>query len=220
MTSISNLLRKPRLVLLLVSVAILTGLATAVADRPLSKDDVTLLLMGSSSDKIIQQVQQRGVGFQMTPELAKKFHDQGASDDLIEALQKAGNRTTTAAPNVSTTTPPPADAKPNAPDAPQPAAQAKPNSPEALVLAAKAQTSPPAAPPTRSAPVAPPPSNEPVMRQRQASSGDEPVLHVAGNATPAPIRRRQPLLPRPSRRPRSRKRPRLRRPMSPPAPPV
>ena len=30
--------------------------------------------------------------FQIDAELAKKFHDQGASDDLIEALQKAGNK--------------------------------------------------------------------------------------------------------------------------------
>ena len=37
-------------------------------------------------------VEQRGVDFQMNPDLAKKFHDQGASDDLIDALQKAGNK--------------------------------------------------------------------------------------------------------------------------------
>lgn len=180
--------RKIVLVIGLLGAAVLLGMATAIADRPLSKDDVTLLLLGNSSDKIISIVQQRGVDFQMSPDLAKKFHDQGASDDLIDALQKAANKATTVAPNAPTTPPPSADTKPNAPDAPQPPADVKPNSP---VPAAKAQTTPPpATPPANSKPVASAPPNEPVMRQASAPpSSDEPVLHgkrTSGDTNTAP----------------------------------
>ena len=95
----------------LLMVAGLLSLATAPADQPLSKDDITLLLLGSSpSGKIIQMVEQRGVDFQMNPDLAKKFHDQGASDDLIDALQKAGNKA--AAAKVSAPAPASAPAAP------------------------------------------------------------------------------------------------------------
>ena len=167
--------------ILLLGVAILFGLGTAVADRPLTKDDVTLLLLGNPSDKIIPMVQQRGVDFQMSPDIAKKFHDLGASDELIDALQKASNKATTAAPPAP---PPAAESKPNAPDAPQPPAASKPNSPDAPPPAAKPQPSSPpaAAPPTAQtpAPVAVPPANEPVMRQAPPRSSDEPVLKVAG----------------------------------------
>ena len=69
------------------------GLAASTAAKaanPLSSDDITLLLLGGSpSQKIIALVEQRGVSFQMSPDLAKKFHDQGATDDLIDALTKA-----------------------------------------------------------------------------------------------------------------------------------
>src|ERR1051326_5132528 len=63
------------------------------AEQPLSKDDVRLLLIGgASAEKMIALIQQRGVDFQMTPDLAKKFHDDGAGDEVIEALQRAGQK--------------------------------------------------------------------------------------------------------------------------------
>jgi hypothetical protein len=110
------------------------GLARALADQPLSKDDITVLLLaGSESTKVIQTVEQRGVDFQMNPDLAKKFRELGASDDLIEALQKAGNKAGATAPVT-----PAAGTKPNAPEAPvvtpRPASEAKPNVPEAPVV--------------------------------------------------------------------------------------
>src|SRR5208283_1047715 len=93
MKSDSTLVKKIVLGVLLLVLAGLISLASAPADSPLSKDDITLLLLGSSpSTKIIQMVEQRGVDFQMNPDLAKTFHDQGANDDLIETLQKAGNK--------------------------------------------------------------------------------------------------------------------------------
>jgi len=72
-------------------VAGLFALLAVAADQPLSADDITLLLLGGSSpQKIVALVEQRGVSFKMNPDLAKKFHDAGASDDLIDALTKSG----------------------------------------------------------------------------------------------------------------------------------
>lgn len=63
------------------------------AEQPLTQDDVTLLLLGgSNSEKIIALIEQRGVNFRMNPDLAKKFHDAGAADAVIEALQRAGEK--------------------------------------------------------------------------------------------------------------------------------
>lgn len=73
----------------------LLPLALKAADQPLSKDDVRLLLIGGASpEKMITLIGQRGVDFAMTPDLAKKFHDDGATDEVIDALQKAGEKWT------------------------------------------------------------------------------------------------------------------------------
>ena len=189
----------------------LLSLATAPADQPLSKDDITLLLLGSSpSAKIVQMVEQRGVDFPMTADLAKQFHDQGASDDLIAALRKAADKTTakastpapasTAAPSASTTpsaNAPPAseptlEGKPNAPGAPEPAAVPAPVAP----VAAPATT-----PPAPSTPATSPSSDEPVLHGHEAfapvapgatapspvvASTNEPELHTAPAKQAAP----------------------------------
>jgi thiol-disulfide isomerase/thioredoxin len=69
----------------------LLALPAAAADQPLSADDITsLLLGGSATQKIVRLVEHRGLSFKMSPDLAKKFHDDGASNDLVEALTKAG----------------------------------------------------------------------------------------------------------------------------------
>jgi hypothetical protein len=71
----------------------LVPLASRAVDQPLTQDDVTLLLLGgANSEKIVALVEQRGVNFRMNPDLAKKFHDAGASDAVIEALQRAGEK--------------------------------------------------------------------------------------------------------------------------------
>jgi thiol-disulfide isomerase/thioredoxin len=83
--------KKVALGILAILVAGLFALLAVAADQPLSADDITLLLLaGSPTQKIITLVEQRGINFKMNPDLAKKFHDAGASDDLIEALTKAG----------------------------------------------------------------------------------------------------------------------------------
>ena len=85
--------KKVTLGMLAVIVAGLFALLAAAADQPLTPDDITLLLLGgSSTQKIVTLVEQRGISFKMNPDLAKKFHDAGASDDLIEALTKAGSK--------------------------------------------------------------------------------------------------------------------------------
>src|SRR5437899_9537395 len=75
----------------------LEPLRARAADRPLTKDDVTLLLIGgASAQKMIALIEQRGTDFRMNPDLAKKFHDDGASDEVIDALRKAGEKPTSA----------------------------------------------------------------------------------------------------------------------------
>jgi thiol-disulfide isomerase/thioredoxin len=83
--------KKVALAILAALMAGLFALLTFAADQPLSAADITLLLLaGSPAQKIVTLVEQRGISFKMNPDLAKKFHDAGASDDLIEALTKAG----------------------------------------------------------------------------------------------------------------------------------
>ena len=61
------------------------------AEKPLSQDDVLLLLLGGApTERMVTLVEQRGINFKMNPDLAQKFHDAGADDIVIEALQKAG----------------------------------------------------------------------------------------------------------------------------------
>ena len=150
------------------------SLAKAPAEQPLSKDDITLLLLGSTPSKIIQEVEQRGIDFQMNSDLAKKFHDQGANDELIDALQKAGNKA--AAAKVSA----PAPAAPSA-SAPAPPAAAQPNSPAAPQP--RSAEAPTLAPTT---PIAPS-SSEPVLHTRQSTASvPEPSPEGKPNAPDAP----------------------------------
>jgi thiol-disulfide isomerase/thioredoxin len=184
MKSNSTLAKK---ILMGVALLVLAGLVTLAkppADTPMSKDDITLLLLGSSpSSKIIQMVEQRGVDFKMNPDLAKTFHDQGASDDLIDAIRKAGDKPAPAKvsePVAPAAEPAPAPAaQPAPPAAPDAAPEGKPNSPDAPQP--RAEEPPPAAP------SAPPTARE------SAPSADEPVLHTrhSADADSAPAARPQ-----------------------------
>jgi len=98
--------KKVALGILPVLVGGLFALLALAADQPLSADDITLLLLGGSpSQKIVTLAEQRGVNFRMNADLAKKFHDAGASDDLIDALVKAGSKAREA-PSTSTASAP------------------------------------------------------------------------------------------------------------------
>lgn len=66
------------------------------AAQPLSQEDITLLLIGGASEsKMITLVQQRGVDFQLTPELIQKFKKQGATQALIDAIVNSNRKPTT-----------------------------------------------------------------------------------------------------------------------------
>lgn len=66
------------------------ALPARASSAPLSQDDVTLLLIGGASpQKMVALIEERGVGFQLTPEIEKKFRGSGADDAVIEALRKA-----------------------------------------------------------------------------------------------------------------------------------
>jgi thiol-disulfide isomerase/thioredoxin len=78
---------------ILVALAFLLPVLAKPAAHPLSADDVTLLLIGGgTSDRLVTLIEERGVDFQLTPELEKKFRDNGATDSVIEALKKAGEK--------------------------------------------------------------------------------------------------------------------------------
>jgi peroxiredoxin len=61
------------------------------AEKPLSEEDVTLLLSaGADTEKILVLVETRGVGFELTPEIERKLRNLGADDLLLDALRLAG----------------------------------------------------------------------------------------------------------------------------------
>jgi hypothetical protein len=76
--------------------------ALRAAEKPLTHDDVTLLLLGgASSQKLIDLVKQRGIDFQMTAEVATEFRRDGADDSVIQALESAGKGASQASPSAA-----------------------------------------------------------------------------------------------------------------------
>jgi hypothetical protein len=109
-----------RLSVTLVCLVLAMGASVRVkaAARPLSADDVTLLLVGGASpQKLISLIDQRGIDFKLNPELAKQFYQDGATDDVMDALQKASQKAK-AAPQAQPPAQPPAASLP--PPGPQP----------------------------------------------------------------------------------------------------
>ena len=105
------------------------------ADRPLTKDDVRLLLIGgASSQKMVALIGDRGIDFTMSPDLAKQFRDDGADDAVINALEKAvAKPAATASPVVPATVPEakPASSPPAAPATVAPATNGTASNPSA-----------------------------------------------------------------------------------------
>jgi hypothetical protein len=152
------------------------------AERPLSQSDVQLLLMGgASTDKLVGLISQRGVDFRMTPDLAKKFHDDGASDDVIDALTRAGQRASAApAPQAAS----PAQTAPPASPAPPPAPQAAAgNQPSTSTADQKVAAEPvPAAAPASAAN-----SNSESAKTTSASPDPKPAGVDLGDPSPARV---------------------------------
>jgi len=95
---------------------VLIGVATSLlsAAQPLSKDDISLLLIGGASEqKMVALVEQRGVDFQLTPELIEKFHKLGATSALIDAIVKSNRRRAVQNPSQPVQAPPPPSGVPS-----------------------------------------------------------------------------------------------------------
>ncbi|HEV2177296.1 MAG TPA: redoxin domain-containing protein [Terriglobia bacterium] len=92
------------------------------AQKPLSQDDVQLLLLGGATEqRMLALVSARGVDFQMTPALEKKLRDAGATDPIIAALNNAGPRRSegaASAPGAGNSSLPPSGHDPSAPAPP------------------------------------------------------------------------------------------------------
>jgi hypothetical protein len=77
--------------------------AYAQAKKPISKDGLVkaVRINGLSTSELIQQIQSRGVAFQMTPEVEAEMRQAGARPEVIEAA-RSNYRTTSSAPVVNT----------------------------------------------------------------------------------------------------------------------
>ena len=153
----------------LVVLACLLTIGAKAADKApksLSEDDVVLLLIGgATTDKMLDIIEDRGIGFQMNPDLAKRFHDAGADDRVIEALQKAMLKATAA----------PSKTEENS--------QAKPESKEALTKPAAAPSAEDSAaettPPPKRTPGLTDPSPAEIEEIIQAFAAKEKVFKEA-----------------------------------------
>ena len=182
-------MRRKLAVAFLALALVLTGPVVAKAEStPLSADDITLLLIGGASpQKMITLIEQRGINFKLNPDLVKQFYKDGATDDVIDALQKASQKVNAqpASAPPSPTSPPPSATTPGPtlPKAPvtevpsPPASSPAPSTPGTNAAGHAAPSAPsPAAPAIRSssksgAPAAPPsdaplPDPSPVEIQR------------------------------------------------------
>ncbi|MGH9439935.1 MAG: hypothetical protein ACRD22_19160, partial [Terriglobia bacterium] len=149
---------------------------------------VTLLLIGGSSpQKMIALIQERGVDFKLNPGLAKEFYQDGATDAVIDALQKA-SRNVKVAP---ASAPAPRQPAPPAPpfSGPGEAPQAKPAAPSPVAT--------PTSPPGHTTPFSPPslgqpsppapsaPSPAPVNSASPSAASNSPST-ASDNSAPLP----------------------------------
>jgi hypothetical protein len=147
---------KVRLAAVFLILALTLGAAgqAKAAPHPLSADDVTLLLVGgASSQKLISLINQRGIDFKLTPELAKQFYQDGATDDVVDALQKASqNMKTESAP-----APQPSSQSSSQPaPGPQPVQKNVPQESPTVATPNGAGPTPVASPPAAAVPASPP----------------------------------------------------------------
>ena len=118
------------------------GVPARAAEKPLSSDDVLLMLLaGASTDKMLSIVEQRGIDFRMNPDLANKFQNAGADDLVIEALMKAEVRTQATAAPAPTPAPAATSPPPASKETPQPAESATPT-PKPSSIAPRAKRPP------------------------------------------------------------------------------
>src|SRR5690242_16562218 len=64
--------------------SLLISVAPGLAAEPLSKEDVMLLVLSSAStQKKTEAIERRGLGFQMSPEIAKQLREMGAEEAVL-----------------------------------------------------------------------------------------------------------------------------------------
>lgn len=141
--------------------ACLGGGVARAQDGPLNVDEVKVLLIGGANpQKMLGLIEKRGVDFQMNADLAKRFHDLGATDEVIDALQRASQKRA-------------------------PAAQPSPSNSKPATSAASANPAPESTPEPRPATSSQPPSsvqqkiNQTLAEKDMAQNEDETPL-VAG----------------------------------------
>lgn len=156
-----------------IALVLCAGAPLKAAQHPLSSDDIALLLIGGASpQKMITLIEQRGISFQLNPTLAKQFYQDGATDQVIDALEKASQRVKTSVPPSAASSPAPPPAAngqgpmPGGPALEVPAARSAqaPSSPPNHIIPIPASASKPAPvmPSTGSAAAHPPVNNTPL----------------------------------------------------------
>lgn len=147
------------------------------ATRPLSTDDVALLLIGGASpQKMVALIEQRGINFHLNPDLAKQFYQDGATDEVIDALQRASEKVKTPAASSAPSSLPSSAAPPSgAGGGPMPASPP-------LEVPATAPSGNPSSPPSHVIPI-PASASRPAPAKAVAPS---PAAASPPNNTPLP----------------------------------
>lgn len=160
------------LILILLTLLVVSLPVSRAADKPLTADDVTLLLIGgASSQKMVDLIKQRGIGFKMTAELATGFRRDGADDSVIQALESASSQgsSQTQAPGSTT----------------------QPSSQPSLKRPTLNGSSPSASAASGSAPAAPsgsaPAASSPAPAARVGADGVSPSVTAGPGPGPAPV---------------------------------
>ena len=155
--------------LLLVLIGVTASIVSAAP--PLSQDDITLLLIGGASEqKMVALVEQRGVDFQLTPELIQKFHKLGATSALIDAIVKSNRQ------RAALSSSPPAQPAPQPPEV-SPGTGIGPELPGS---GSGPQVSPLPSTPAASSPVT-------SSNSDSSSTNAHPIIGTAATKTAAPV---------------------------------
>jgi tetratricopeptide (TPR) repeat protein len=66
------------------------GKSQAQGPVPMTEKEVTKEIKGAPAETVIKDVKDRGVNFDMTPDIEKKLRKANASDEVVEAVRRAG----------------------------------------------------------------------------------------------------------------------------------
>jgi len=66
------------------------GKSQAQGPVPMTEKEVTKEIKGAPAETVIKDVKERGVNFDMTPDIEKKLRKANATDEVVEAVRRAG----------------------------------------------------------------------------------------------------------------------------------